>query len=56
MPRSNIEFLEICSLNRGVLIERLLQVSYGGKNKTGIYFGNTLGAVLFSFLDINIEA
>ena len=28
MPWSNIEFIEICSLNRGVLIERLLRVSY----------------------------
>ena len=28
VPWSNIDFLEICSLNRGVLIERLLQVSY----------------------------
>ena len=28
MPWSNIDFLEICSLNRGVLIERLLRVSH----------------------------
>ena len=28
MPWSNIDFFENCSLNRGVLIERLLRVSY----------------------------
>ena len=28
MPWSNIDFLENCGLNKGVLIERLLQVSY----------------------------
>ena len=28
MPWSNIDFIENCSLNRGVLIERLLRVSY----------------------------
>ena len=27
MPWPNIEFIEICSLNKGVLIERLLWVS-----------------------------
>ena len=28
MPWSNIDLFENCSLNRGVLIERLLRVSY----------------------------
>ena len=28
LPWSNIDFLENCGLNRGVLIERLLRVSY----------------------------
>ena len=28
MPWSNIDFLQICSLNRGILINELLRVSY----------------------------
>ena len=55
VPWSNIEFLEICSLNGGVLVERLLRVSYVCIDMNLLCW-NTLGIVLFRFLNINIEA